>query len=323
MATSIQQTMTAIREGTVSEVRLLLAKFPDLLTEHGSDMIEHAAESNRVEMLPILVAAGIDVNAAVLSHTPLGSAVRHGAFEAAQWLLDHGADVSGRADPKGPTPLHEAIVKGRLDMVKFLLERGADPNALYGNPGRNAVAAAKFSRRGEITAFLESQGLSETVVEARAVNVEHPSFMSSDNLGPSEWFDKKWRHVYDHGTRKGLDALGEKNQVLFLVGYLIDQLCNGGALMLYYNPSGGFTVQMAKALDKIGANRAAQLIGEISALFPGGVPAADREARERQIEKLPTKASDLGAELERLFDDRVPNGGERVLRTQLHDYYNA
>src|SRR5262245_13451305 len=108
MATPIQRTMTAIREGTVSQVRQLLAKYPNLLAEEGPGMLKHAAESNRADVLPILVDAGIDVNAPSLWDTPLGSAARRGAFEAVQWLLDHGADVNGRADPKASTPLHEA-----------------------------------------------------------------------------------------------------------------------------------------------------------------------------------------------------------------------
>jgi uncharacterized protein len=323
MATPIQQTWTAIRKGTPSQVRQLLTKHPELLTEHGPAMLKHAAENNLVDMLPPLVAAGIDVNAASLTHTPLGSAARQGAFEAVQWLLDHGADVNGRAEPNSSTPLHEVIMVGRLDMVKFLLERGADPNALDGNPARNALAAAKFWRHQEIAAFLESRGLSETIVEPEPVDVEHPSFMAKENLGPAEWFDKKWWHVYDYGTRHGLDALSEKNQVLFLVGYLIDQLCNGGALMVYYNPSAEYTPQITKALDKIGASRAAQVIREINAFFPGGVPAADHEARERQIEKLPKKASTLAAELEQIFDESAPDGDERVLLMQLYHYYNA
>jgi uncharacterized protein len=279
MATPIQRIMTAIREGRISQVQQLLAKHPELVNEDGPGMLELAVENNRADVLPVLVAAGIDIDAASsLGHTALSTAASNGAFEAAQWLLDHGADVNGIAEPNGSPPLHEAIMVGRLDMVKFLLEHGADPNVLDGNPARNAVAAAKFWREEEIAAFLESRGLSETVVEPEPVDVEKPSFMAKGNLGPAEWFDKKWWHVYDCGTH-GLDALSDKNQVLFLVGYLIDQLGNGDASMVYYNPSAEYTSQMTKALDKIGARRAAQVIRDINALFPGGVPAADQISR--------------------------------------------
>ena len=315
--------MTAIREGTVSQAQQLLAKYPDLLAEHGPSMLEHAAESNRADMLPILVAAGINVNSVSLSNTPLGSAAHEGAFEAALWLLDHGADINGRASPKDATPLHNAIREGRLDMVKFLLERGADPNLTNGNPAKNAVAAARFWQHEEIAAYLESQGLSEVVIEPEPVNVEMPSFQAKDTLVPAEWFDKKWWHVYDFGTRHGLEAMCEKNQVLFLVGYLIDQLCSGGALMFYCNPSAECTAKIAVALDKIGATRAAQVIRDINGLFPGGGPAVDHDTRERQVKKLPEKASRLGAELEQIFDQWLPNGGERVLLSQLYDYYHA
>ncbi|HYV37515.1 MAG TPA: ankyrin repeat domain-containing protein [Gemmataceae bacterium] len=321
METPIGQTMTAIREGTVSEVRRLLAKYPELLAEKGPGMLAHAAESNRVDMLPILVAAGIDVNAAALTNTPLVSAASKKAFDAVQWLLDHGATIDGRAEPNCTTPLHQVIAKGYLDVVKFLLDRGADPNVLHGNPARNALAAAKFWRQESIATFLENQGIREIIVEPEPVDVEHPNFKAKDSVGPVEWFDKKWWHVYDYGTRRGLKALSEKNKVLFLVGYLIDQLCNGGAPMVYFNPSGEYTPQIAVALDKIGACRASQLIREINAMFPDGRPAKDHDTRSRQVEQLPERASQLGTELEQVFEECNPNNGERVLLCQLYDHY--
>jgi hypothetical protein len=155
--------------------------------------------------------------------TPLGSAASRGAFEAASWLLDHGADVNGRASPDAATPLHHALRAARLDMVKFLLQRGANPDLTLGYPARNAVALARSSGYEEIAAYLESQGWSQVVIAPQPVDVEAPSFQEKVAQDPGEWFDKKWRHVYAYGTRHGLEAMSEKNQVLFLVGYLIDR----------------------------------------------------------------------------------------------------
>jgi hypothetical protein len=102
-----------------------------------------------------------------------------------------------------------------------------------------------------------------------------------------------------------------------------DKVYNGGAFSVYYNPSVQYTPRMAEALEKIGAARAAQVIRDINALFPDGAPAADHETRERQIERLPRKAAELGAELERIFRSPLPNGGERLLYSQLHDFYHC
>lgn len=315
--------MTAIRESPITQVQELLAKYPEQITERGPELLEYAAESNRADVLPILVAAGIDVNTISLWGTPLGSAARQGAFEAVHWLLDHGVDINATAERRGVQPLHDAITEGHLDMVKVLIERGADPNTLTGNPARNALSAAKFWGQDEIATFLEAQGLSEMTIEPTEVDVEHPSFKANDISNPVDWFDKKWVHVYDYVLKHGLEILSEKNRILFFVGYLIDQLCNGGTLMVYYNPSGKYTPQMAIALDKIGASRAATVVREINAMFVGGAPATDREEREQQIKLLPRKASTLGAELERLFDEWEPDRGTRLLVTQLYDYYNS
>src|SRR5262245_50453294 len=138
MATPIQRTMQAIHEGTVDQVRQLLGRHPALLREHGPSMLAHAAEYDRVDTMAVLVEAGIDVNSVDLFDTPLSSAAHHWALRSVAWLLEHGADIDGRASPNDKAPLHAAIAGGRLDAVQFLLRRGADPNALYGNPARNA-----------------------------------------------------------------------------------------------------------------------------------------------------------------------------------------
>jgi hypothetical protein len=314
--------MTAIREGSPAQIRQLLPEHPKLLAEHGVEMLKYAAELNRVDVLPIIVEGGIDVNAGSSWRTPLCLAAGQGALDAAQWLLDHGADVNGRAEPKAPTPLHDAITEGRLEMVKFLLERGADSNALFGNPARNAFAAAAFWGKKEIVAYLEIKGLAPSTVEPALVDVESPGFMSKGALDPAAWFDKKWWHVYEYATRRGIEALSDKNRTLFFVGYLIDQLSNGGAFMVYYNPSGAYTPQIAAALEEIGAHHVARIIREINRLFPDAVPATDHELRRRQIEALPKESAKLGAQLEQIFNERLPNGGDFIVLRQLYDYYN-
>ncbi len=274
--------------------------------------------------MPILVAAGIDVNAPSLGQTPLTAAVTEDAVEAAAWLLDHGADVDGRASDADATPLHEAVTEGNLEFVKLLLDRGADPNLSLGNPARNAVAAARFWGNEEIAEYLESRGYSERAEpEPEPVDVEAPAFRKRDTADHVEWFEKKWWHVYDYGTRRGLPAMRRKNRVFFLVGYLIDQVHNGGVESFYENPSAEYAPQLPEALDAIGATRAASAVREINALYPGGGPAADAEARARQMRQLAKAMSKLGARLERIVVERGAKGGRNVLLAQLYDYYHG
>ena len=134
------------------------------------------------------------------------------------------------------------------------------------------------------------------------------------------WYESAWIDVYRRGESEGLDSLSEEDRVLFLAGYVIDRLAGGGVEMLYANPSGAYATRMVDALTKIGATKAAQVLSEINQMFPGGEPARDDEVRERQMAKLPRKVRAKERELERLFDEWMPNDGERVMLTQLYRY---
>jgi hypothetical protein len=61
----------------------------------------------------------------------LNFAAYSGALEAAELLLDHGADIDGFAGAfhswdHGSTPLHKTVMTDQLEMARFLLARGAD-----------------------------------------------------------------------------------------------------------------------------------------------------------------------------------------------------
>ena len=92
-----------------------------------------ACKSGRMQVLPLLIAHGADVNADPYRGTPLIWAVVKGHVETAGWLLDHDADVNRRATFGGPdhgngvTALHLAAQRGDVEVVRFLLGRGADP----------------------------------------------------------------------------------------------------------------------------------------------------------------------------------------------------
>jgi hypothetical protein len=322
MDTPIRRLYAAIREGTPESFQGLLGEHPELLQSDGPAILAFAAKRNRIDILEILLAAGVDVNQPDEYSTALSDAARDADVGTAAWLIDHGAAVNAKAAGWGAAmPLHEAVMNGRADMVEFLLGRGADPEALDGE--RNALALARFMREDDIVALLESRGIAEKVVLRELVDVESESFLALGRVhSADDWFDKTWGDVYRYCASKGLDSLCEKNRVYFLVGYLFQQLADGGIESLYGNPSGEYTPLMADALDRTGSSRAAELVRAINALFPGGAPATDVEERAEQMESLPPEAETLGEQLEAEFDEWTPDGGPRVMVSQLYHFYN-
>jgi Domain of unknown function (DUF4375)/Ankyrin repeats (3 copies) len=323
MQTPIQQVMAAICDGTIDQVRDLLGKHPETLQEKGRQMFNYAAENNRVDVLELLLAAGVDLAEPDDHESPLSAAAGEGAVEAAQWLLDHGANLNKKPIGHGTAPLHNAVRSGQIEMVEFLLDRGADPDILGGNPLRNSLALARLFSEDDVAELLQARGVSEIVIESEPVDVEAEAFLEQGKGQPADkWFERAWPDVYASVLRIGLDSMSERNQVLFLVGYLTTQLADGGVESVYANPSGEFAPLMPAALEKIGAREASQLIRRINAFFPDGKPAAENEPRWKQMELLPPEVEQLGEKLDGVLAKNRPDG-QCVLVSQLYAFYHT
>jgi ankyrin repeat protein len=90
-----------------------------------------ACKADRVEVLPLLVAHGANVNADPYRGTALLWAAANNRLAAARWLLGHGASMSpatfgGSSHGEGVTPLHIAAQNNHAEMVRLLLDFGAD-----------------------------------------------------------------------------------------------------------------------------------------------------------------------------------------------------
>lgn len=73
--------------------------------------------------------------------TALHQAARKGNVEAAQFLIEHGANINA-LDTQQKTPLHNAIEENQLKLTQLLLAQGADPN-IEDNNKKNAYACAE------------------------------------------------------------------------------------------------------------------------------------------------------------------------------------
>ena len=121
-----------------------------------------ACKSDRVSVLPRLVAGGARVDADPYRGTPLTWAAGCDALSAAEWLLDHGANVNQRGTFGGPdhgqgvTACHIAAQSGHLEMVKLLVSRGTDLSIEDELHGGRPIGWARHGGQTEVAEYLES-----------------------------------------------------------------------------------------------------------------------------------------------------------------------
>jgi ankyrin repeat protein len=133
-----------MRARDFDELRVLLARFPELVTAvgtNGNDLLGLAAGTCDERLVAVLLEAGADV-ARGNAHgwTPLHQAGYLNLPQMARVLLDAGApvDVPGRGD--GGTPLAAALFWGNREVAAVLAERGVVPRNLRVAAGLNDVA---------------------------------------------------------------------------------------------------------------------------------------------------------------------------------------
>ena len=91
--------------------------------------LHRAASAGEVDVIPVLVRAGADVNATNKDGaTPLHRAASAGEVDVIPVLVQAGADVNARGGNGGFTPLHLAAHNGNLEAISVLIQAGADVN---------------------------------------------------------------------------------------------------------------------------------------------------------------------------------------------------
>jgi hypothetical protein len=76
---------------------------------------------------------------------------------------------------------------------------------------------------------------------------------------------------------------------------------NGGFLQFFDNSSGDTSSQTVLALETIGADTAAGIVRRAIEAFPGGVPSADRDKREMQLNEIGEVVEDVWLDLDQEF----------------------
>lgn len=145
---TVEQLMTAARDGDIGTTRALLAKgVPvDVRDKHGATALMYATVNGHARLVLLLLDAGAKLNTRDdLGWTPLHWATSANV-EMVKLLLDRGADVNAK-DSIGYTPLMNAAHLALPETAELLLERGADLKATT-RDGRTAMDMALRSSKG-------------------------------------------------------------------------------------------------------------------------------------------------------------------------------
>ena len=215
---SVQALHIACFKGAAAQVRLLLKAGADVralaaspikpanfsIQGEGATCLMRAACGNRAALIPVLVAAGADVNFTVvedgIAETALTLAAKYNAAEAFQALLAAGADASREANyvalcygansnnfavvrfmlaagapvdyeaGASLVPLARAVMQRHTQMVHYLIEQGADVNrafpVCYMIEQRASVALEQASLRSSVYSCTDNAILARPVSAA-------------------------------------------------------------------------------------------------------------------------------------------------------------
>ena len=126
------------------------------------EALSWASRNNQCESMAALVDIGADVNANAFRGTPLLWACYSDKVEAAEWLLDHGAEADLRHDWGGDghgvsaVAMHLAAQHGAVACLKLLLDRGADHTIVDGAHGGTPLGWAEYSYAAEAAEILRA-----------------------------------------------------------------------------------------------------------------------------------------------------------------------
>jgi hypothetical protein len=107
--------------------------------------------------------------------------------------------------------------------------------------------------------------------------------------------------VWAREANHGFSSLTEPEQTFLCVWSLEAEVNNGGFAQFFANSSGDYASATPGALQRVGAPEMAALVVRAMEVFGGSGPPADRESRERAMDKLPGSAAEAWSTLDDEF----------------------
>jgi ankyrin repeat protein len=140
-------TPTAFAAGNPAVLQLLLLQGTD-----PTDALAPALWDGDVAIADAMVRAGADLQSMRAANW-VAQFTQRGYYPQAQWLIERGADPTGRTD--GRTALHWAIQRGAsIDFVRFLLDHHSDTKATTPD-GLNALELAESCKKAKLATLIE------------------------------------------------------------------------------------------------------------------------------------------------------------------------
>ncbi|KAJ7453089.1 ankyrin repeat-containing domain protein [Mycena latifolia] len=128
----------------------------DLIQEGGDGrrQIYEAALDGLTDIVKLLIAHGVDINAEWSDGTPLYIASRSGHYDVVRLLIEHGADVNAQGGWFG-SALQAASWGNYKDTVSLLIEHGADIDLAGGGYGSALQAASSLGHTNIVYLLIE------------------------------------------------------------------------------------------------------------------------------------------------------------------------
>lgn len=159
--------LQAIADGNVGQLTTLLDISDQAPPAEAKPLIYAAVESDQVDLIPMLVKRGADINARYSANreaTPLMAAISKHSPDLLVTLIEHGAMVDLR-DSYGDPAINYAAYYGYLDLVEVLLEAGAD-TSLVGH-GTAMEIAMRRGHQAMVATLAKHNGVARTSAAER------------------------------------------------------------------------------------------------------------------------------------------------------------
>lgn len=183
-----QMFVKAAKDGDLKAIETLLSVgFDPNAPVHGYTPLWFALQSNRPEVVDLLLAGHADPNAQVMAGeehrhdggnaTPLKVAVLFGSQRLVSRLISAGADVNAKG-LHGSTALFNAVQDAHLDLIRFLIENGAEIN-IRDNEGTSPLDEAVWNGSLDSVALLLAHGarLNEPDTQTGATPINEAAFL--------------------------------------------------------------------------------------------------------------------------------------------------